>query len=129
MTSIHNSINSMINIYINNCKEKIDYSNIKCVHNIKDKLILHNINKILHNKNIVVKLADKSLGLVILPLVEYNSLCEKILSDTSTYKNIQDVKFVEEMINQLQNILRKHDKFEFDGRHNKDNNNIFKNNK
>ena len=117
------NINNMIDDYINECMNSLEYINMQNIITAKDRFILRNVNSILQKSNIIVKPADKNLGLVSLPLVEYKSLCNKILSDASTYKNIKDSNFVNVMIKQLHDILNRHDRFEISNKQNNNNNN------
>ena len=43
-----------------------------------------------HNKNIIIKPADKNPGLTVLDTSEYKNMCYKHLNDTNTYKLIDD---------------------------------------
>lgn len=43
-----------------------------------------------HNKNIIIKPADKNLGLTVLDTSEYKNMCYKHLNDANTYKLIDD---------------------------------------
>jgi hypothetical protein len=51
-----------------------------------EKKILNKLKELKEDKNLVIKPADKNLGLCILSKEKYIEMCEKILSDTSTYE-------------------------------------------
>jgi hypothetical protein len=64
-----------------------------------------------NNKNITIKPADKNLGLVVLPTLEYIKLCNIILNDEDTYEIINTFDFNIKAVIDLENILKKHDKY------------------
>ena len=62
-----------------------------------------------NNKNIIIKPADKNLGIVILPIIEYQKLCLDVLSENSTYSKInKNDNFNDIAIAKLISILNKY---------------------
>lgn len=75
-----------------------------------DRVVLDCARHLGSRKDIVVKPADKNLGVVILPTDYYNNLCMEHLADTTTYQVINDTNFKLQAYQNLKLILERHDK-------------------
>jgi hypothetical protein len=87
---------------IENCK-------ISCKVSIHQKQLLNVMETLKHNYNIVVKPADKNLGICILSKDHYIHLCNQLLSDVNVYKIVEeDIKIIfNETYARLRQILHK----------------------
>jgi hypothetical protein len=91
--------------------------------NPQELLISNTIDNLYKNKNIIIKPADKNLGIVILPILEYQKLCLNVLSDHTTYSKINDNdNFNDIAINKLISILKQHDYLYIQNNNNNSNN-------
>jgi hypothetical protein len=87
---------------IENCK-------ISCIVSIHQKQLLNVMETLKQNYNIVVKPADKNLGICILSKDHYIHLCNQLLSDVNVYKIVEeDIKIIfNETYARLRQILHK----------------------
>lgn len=99
----------------------IDDFTITLIHNVNnfdicmnpsllDRFMLRTIKQLTKNNNIIIKPADKNLGLCIIKKERYNDLCMNILSDTNTYNSTPDLIKKKETFPKLRKILNGHDK-------------------
>jgi hypothetical protein len=104
----NNNINDTTDKFINNTIQKIKHLHIYNKLSQIDKVILEGISNLYNNKDIIIKPADKNLGLVILPKDKYIELCNDILKDGDTYKLTNNKDFNDTVILNLKNILHCH---------------------
>ena len=64
------------------------------------------LKSLMDNKDIIILPADKGKSVVIMDKEEYESQCEKLLSDEKTYKNIGDVNPTKTLKGKIQRKLR-----------------------
>lgn len=74
------------------------------------------IKEFKNNKNIVIKPADKNLGLTIMNTKDYICMCEKHLNDTTTYKEIETVFNPRDIYHGLIDTLTKHNRMTYKGK-------------
>ena len=103
----------VLKLYIFDCRSKqIKYicTSTSFFHDL-DQLLLNNLNRLHKNTHIIIKPADKNLGLVIMNTLHYKHSCLQHLNDTNTYTIIQN--YDKDLIyNRLQTILIRHKLFE-----------------
>lgn len=105
-TPWYNDLMDFKNVLENKSFSKIIHSRYNF--SAMDFLIFDNI-KIFNNLNIIIKPADKNLGLVIMDPKQYNDMCMEHLKDTTTYTLIPDYnRRLIAIWKQLESILSKH---------------------
>lgn len=101
--------------YISTTRQKIHLrlKSLRTRRDDTDTVIIETLKKLRNNKNIVIKPADKNLGLVILNCKDYETMCLKHLNDQTTYRicNFAD-KDLENtyLFAELRTILATHNK-------------------
>lgn len=102
----------VIDEYINNVREKMSASLRRCKQHQcrRDKLIIHLIKRLKNKENIIIKPADKNVGIIILYKHEYKSMCLKILK-TPTYEEVTATYDSNVLFNDLETILKNNEKF------------------
>eukprot|EP01039_Chlorochromonas_danica_P009434 gene9434-10423_t len=96
--------------YIKQQKQTIKQLKLQPIQRDIDRVVLECARHLGSRQDIVVKPADKNLGVVILPTDYYNTLCMEHLSDTTTYEIVNDTKFKSEAYQSLKLILQSYDK-------------------
>jgi hypothetical protein len=74
-----------------------------------DQLMLTTLRRLARNTDIIIKPADKNLGLVILNTTAYKAMCLQHLEDTTTYEPVAKY-FPGLVFARLRTLLKKHDK-------------------
>lgn len=82
----------LINDYITECDNKLinEMQNKVLEYDNNDKILLETLTSLSKNNNIVIKAADKNLGITILDKNEYDIMCYAHLDDTTIYIEITD---------------------------------------
>ena len=104
---------SIITRYINNCRlnlQNVFETTILPIDN-NMRLLLTTLNDLRKNHSIVIKPADKNLGITILNKTDYDIMCLKHLSDTNTYKEILNYT-PHNSYNILIDLLKTYNKYE-----------------
>jgi hypothetical protein len=107
---------NLVDDYIVECNNRIDKLEPKSVISRIDQFILNTIVSIKNRKDIVIKPADKNLGLVVMSVEDYSAMCYKILDDKNTYLKISNSsvindsspKYIDSAYTKLVNILSEH---------------------
>ena len=81
---------AIITRYINNCKTNLQtaFQNTLLPYDINEKILYTTLINLRNNHSIVIKPADKNLGITILNTADYNYMCLKHLNDIHTYTEI-----------------------------------------
>ena len=81
---------AIISRYINSCKTnlQITFQNTLLPYDTNEKILLSTLTNLRNNHSIVIKPADKNLGVTILNTIDYDFMCLKHLNDIHTYKQI-----------------------------------------
>ena len=81
---------AIITRYINNCKANLHTTFQKTLlpYDINEKILITTLKDLRNNHSIVIKPADKNLGVTILNKIDYDNMCLKHLNDINTYKEI-----------------------------------------
>jgi hypothetical protein len=72
--------------------------------------LTNTINSLTNNKSIIIKPADKGLGICVVDVIWYIDEANRQLLDHLTYQIITQVPTSESLFNDLKNILKKHDR-------------------
>jgi hypothetical protein len=80
----------LVDDYIVECNNRIDKLEPKSVISRIDQFILNTIVSIKNRTDIVIKPADKNLGLAVISVENYSAMCYKILDDKNTYLKISN---------------------------------------
>ena len=101
----------IITRYITSCKEKSSQliHNSRSFFNEDDNTLLTTLKRLKSDKTIIIKPADKNLGLVILNTDAYIAMCLTHLNDTTTYHPI-DTYHPNQIFARLKTILNTHHK-------------------
>jgi hypothetical protein len=75
----------LVDDYIVECNNRIDQLKPKSVVSRIDQFILNAIVSIKNRTHIVIKPADKNLGVAVMSVEDYSAICYKILDDKQTY--------------------------------------------
>lgn len=99
-------INNYTNKIISNMKTLLHNTHVLGPTN-NDIIMQQTLSSLQNNKKIIIKPADKNLGLTILDTIEYKNMCLKHLNDTTTYQLIADYS-PDTGYTKLKNILLKY---------------------
>lgn len=96
--------------YVKECQQRIKALSLSTLRRTLDKVVCHIASALGRRKDIVIKPADKNLGVIVLPKQVYDNLCHLHLQDTSTYSLVTDNSFLDHSYANLTSILSDHNK-------------------
>jgi hypothetical protein len=104
---------AIITRYINRCKTNLQvaFQNNLLPNDINEKILLTTLTNLRNNHSIVIKPADKNLGVTILNTIDYNNMCLKHLNDIHTYTEILNYS-PHNSYNILIDLLKNYNKYE-----------------
>ena len=108
-----NNFDEPLKMYIEKCRQnQINYFvHSRSFFHDSDQLLLNTLNRLFKNTHIIIKPADKNLGLVIMNTTDYKISCLQHLNDVNTYTIIHNYD-KDEIYDRLITILRRHKQYE-----------------
>jgi hypothetical protein len=95
--------------YISTCKEKVLQLKLQSSQRSIDRFLFRIAAELSSRKDIVIKPADKNLGVSVLPATIYRDLCHQHLQDSATYAVVDDAFFHKKAYAELRRILARFD--------------------
>lgn len=103
----------MIEDYIDTCTRRLKFKQFNYSIDSVDRLILTVLKQLKHRSDMIIKPADKNLGIVVMSTNDYLKMCYHHLNDRDTYRKLgaDETDYNERAAQSLKSILIKHDCF------------------